>query len=68
MSDQTKNAGAMAADARDRAGAFYDDNPLAAGAIALYWRGDAEDRLVVQTALEGIREVAGEFESEDAAI
>jgi len=35
VSDQTKNAGAMAADARDRAGAFYDDNPLAAGAIGL---------------------------------
>ena len=28
-------SGAMAADARDRAGAFYDDNPLAAGAIGL---------------------------------
>jgi hypothetical protein len=35
VSDQAKNAGAMAADAKDQAGAFYNDNPLAAGSIGL---------------------------------
>lgn len=35
IGDQAKNAGAMAADARDQAGAFYNDNPLAAGAIGV---------------------------------
>lgn len=31
------------------------------GAITMYWRQDAEDRLAVQTALDGIREVVAEF-------
>jgi ElaB/YqjD/DUF883 family membrane-anchored ribosome-binding protein len=35
VGDQAKNVGAMAADARDQAGAFYNDNPLAAGAIGV---------------------------------
>ncbi len=35
IGDQAKNAGAMAADARDQAGAFYNDNPLAAGAVGV---------------------------------
>lgn len=34
-SDQARNVGAMAVDAKDQAGAFYNDNPLAAGAIGL---------------------------------
>ncbi|MFT3723148.1 MAG: DUF3618 domain-containing protein [Hyphomonadaceae bacterium] len=33
--EQARNVGAMAANAKDQAGAFYDDNPLAAGAIGL---------------------------------
>jgi ElaB/YqjD/DUF883 family membrane-anchored ribosome-binding protein len=34
-SEQARNVGAMAANAKDQAGAFYDGNPLAAGAIGL---------------------------------
>ncbi len=33
--EQARNIGAMAADAKDQAGALYNDNPLAAGAIGL---------------------------------
>ncbi|RYZ08312.1 MAG: DUF3618 domain-containing protein [Alphaproteobacteria bacterium] len=35
VGEQARNAGAMAADARDQAGAFYKDNPLAAGSIGV---------------------------------
>lgn len=35
VGEQAKNVGAMAADAKDRAGAFYNDNPLAAGSLGL---------------------------------
>lgn len=33
--DQAKNVGAMAVDAKDQAGALYNDNPIAAGSIGL---------------------------------
>ena len=35
VGDQAKHAGAMAHDAKDQAGAFYNGNPLAAGSIGL---------------------------------
>jgi hypothetical protein len=35
VNDQARHVGAMAADAKDNAGAFYNDNPLAAGAIGV---------------------------------
>lgn len=35
VSDQAKHVGEMAAGARDQAGAMYNDNPLAAGAIGV---------------------------------
>lgn len=35
VGEQARNAGTIAADARDQAGAFYKDNPLAAGSIGV---------------------------------